>query len=116
MALSAETSISLLLLGISTIYFLFPPGKINYFYGYRTPRSMKSKERWEVANKMASKLMIGLSLFDTVLGYIVADILHYDFLIIYVFLLILEFAILFYLVETKLGKIIITESEMESED
>lgn len=116
MVLSAETSISLLLLGVSIIYFLFPPRKINYFYGYPTRRSMKSSERWKTANKMAPKMMLVLSLFDAVLGYVVADILNYDFLYTFIILLVLEFAVLFYLVERKLGEIDPTESTLESKD
>ncbi|MGO3182506.1 MAG: SdpI family protein [Aequorivita sp.] len=116
MALSAETSISLMLLIVSIIYFLFPPNKINYLYGYRTRRSMKSDENWKVANKLAPKMMLALSLFDAILGYVVADILNYDFLYIFIALLILEFAVLFYLIESKLGKMTSTESELENKD
>ncbi|WP_051285278.1 SdpI family protein [Aequorivita capsosiphonis] len=116
MSLSAETSISLILLGVSFIYFLFPPRKINHLYGYRTPRSMKNNNRWKLANKMAPKMLIALSLFDAVLGYVVADILNYDFLYLFTGLLILEFAILFYLIEKKLGRIDPTETELESKD
>ncbi|WP_310991586.1 SdpI family protein [Aequorivita marina] len=104
MALSAETSISLILLGVSLIYFLFPPKKINYLYGYRTSRSMKNQERWKVANKMASRMMVALSVFDAVLSYVLVDLLNYNFLTIFIVLLLLEFGALFYLIEKKLGK------------
>lgn len=110
MSLSAETSISLLLLGVSLIYFLFSPKKINYFYGYRTPRSMKTEVGWKVANKMAPKMMIALSIFDVVLGYLVADILNYDFLYFFTAILLLEFAVLFYLIEKKLSRMDATET------
>ncbi len=36
----------------------FPPKNINGFYGYRTPSSMKSQERWVFAQVYASKEMI----------------------------------------------------------
>lgn len=39
------------------------PGKINMFYGYRTPRSMKTPESWKAANSYANKLMIRFSLY-----------------------------------------------------
>jgi len=36
----------------------FPPKNINAFYGYRTPASMKSKERWDFAQAhSANELM-----------------------------------------------------------
>ncbi len=43
----------------------YPPKAINHFYGYRTPRSMKSQERWEYAQQYSAKLLIrsGLMLF-----------------------------------------------------
>lgn len=116
MHLSAETSISLMLLGVSIIYFLFQPKNINYFYGYRTPRSMKSKEHWKVANKMAVKMLMVLSLFNVALGYVVVDILNYNFPYIFLTIIVLEFAIMFYLIEKKLGEIDSTKSEMNRED
>lgn len=36
----------------------FPPKKINGLYGYRTKNSMKSQERWDLAQRTASNLMI----------------------------------------------------------
>lgn len=32
----------------------FPPKKINWLYGYRTPSSMKSQERWDYAQIVSS--------------------------------------------------------------
>lgn len=51
-----------LLLTISLLYKAFPPKKINYLYGYRTSRSMKSEQAWQVANKMSAHLMMWASL------------------------------------------------------
>lgn len=116
MLLSAETSISLILLGVSLIYFLFPPKKIDHLYGYRTPRSMKNRHRWKVANSLAPKMMIALSLFDVVLGYVVADILDSDFIYLFTALLILEFVILFYLIEKRLAGINPKGSKLETKD
>lgn len=36
----------------------FPPKKINNFYGYRTPRSMKSQEAWDFAQVYGAKKMM----------------------------------------------------------
>lgn len=40
----------------------FPPKKINSFYGYRTPRSMKNQENWDFAQKYAGQLMLSWGL------------------------------------------------------
>ncbi|HMP98127.1 MAG TPA: SdpI family protein [Cyclobacteriaceae bacterium] len=45
------------LLVIGYLFMRFPPKKINHFYGYRTPRSMRSQEAWDFANKYSSALM-----------------------------------------------------------
>lgn len=63
----------------------FPPKKINGIYGYRTPNSMKNQERWDFAQKFASKEMMKLGailsfssfsvfiwLASTVVGLIIA--------------------------------------------
>ncbi|MDP4629843.1 MAG: SdpI family protein [Flavobacteriales bacterium] len=36
----------------------FPPKKINSIYGYRTARSMKSQENWDIAQRYSSRLML----------------------------------------------------------
>jgi len=49
-------------LGLSGLCFLFvgwltnrkPPANINHLYGYRTPASMASQERWDFAQRVAS--------------------------------------------------------------
>ena len=53
----------LLGLSLGTILFLvgwvmtkWPPKKINHWYGYRTPKSMKSEENWHFAQKKSAKL------------------------------------------------------------
>jgi len=40
------------------IFRFFPPKKINRWYGYRTPRSMRNHDTWDVANRFSSWLMI----------------------------------------------------------
>ena len=55
---------------VGMIMVKYPPKKINSFYGYRTPKSMKSQEQWDYAQKYSSKLMVklgvGLSLLSLV--------------------------------------------------
>ncbi len=61
-----------LILSVSLIYDLvlfipgwimwrFPPRKINWFYGFRTARSMKSAETWTYANRRCGRLFMMLS-------------------------------------------------------
>lgn len=40
--------------------------KINHFYGYRTTRSMASKEAWEYANKTTGKIWLFLGITQTI--------------------------------------------------
>ncbi len=41
---------------------LRPPKKINWFYGYRTRRSMANQQIWDFANKIGAQMfkMVGL--------------------------------------------------------
>jgi uncharacterized membrane protein len=61
-----------ILAGIITL--IFPPKEINSLYGYRTSRSMKSKEAWKASNAYASKMAIlggiDLLLLDLILYWI----------------------------------------------
>ena len=49
-------AIAYIILGLFMIK--FPPKKINYFYGYRTPGSMKSQNRWNFAQIYSAKEFI----------------------------------------------------------
>ncbi len=40
------------------LFLKYPPKRINWFYGYRTSRSMRSQERWDFAQKHSAKEMI----------------------------------------------------------
>jgi len=52
----------IIILGILTLK--FPPKKINYFYGYRTPLSMKNQKNWDFAQIYSSHefIKIGIAL------------------------------------------------------
>ncbi|MBX2967771.1 MAG: SdpI family protein [Cyclobacteriaceae bacterium] len=47
-----------LILVLAFLYKRFPPKKINHIYGYRTPRSMKSQEAWDCANRYSSNALV----------------------------------------------------------
>ena len=52
------TGIIFLIVGI--IMLKFPPRNINSYYGYRTKRSMRNKERWTFAQKYSAIQLIKL--------------------------------------------------------
>lgn len=57
------TAIAVLISGFAL--FLFPPKKINAFYGYKTPSSMMSQKNWDFSQKYAGKMLIIAGLFLT---------------------------------------------------
>ena len=64
---------TLILTAVGVVFWMYPPKKINEFYGYRTTRSCKSQEAWDFAQKYSAKMM-------TVLGLValaVASIAHW---------------------------------------
>ena len=60
----------LILVTFGFIMLKFPPKKINSLYGYKTSSSMKSKERWDFAQKFSSKEMIKLGILLAISGLI----------------------------------------------
>jgi len=59
----------------AAVLYIFPPKKINIIYGYRTGSSMKSKERWDFAQKYSAKqLAIGgaLMILVSFIGKVIA--------------------------------------------
>ena len=64
---------TLIITVVGVVFWMYPPKKINEFYGYRTIRSRKSQEAWDFAQRYSAKLM-------TVLGLValaVASIAHW---------------------------------------
>lgn len=43
---------------IGGIFLKHPPKEINFIAGYRTARSMKSREAWDFANRYSARLML----------------------------------------------------------
>ena len=83
------------------ITYLFPPKKINFLYGYRTNRSMKSQESWDFAQKFSAKELMKLGFVLTALSFI-PQYIHFNNsvnLILGISLLILVVIILFVRVE-----------------
>lgn len=57
------------LLLAAAVMYIFPPKKINWFYGYRTVASMKSQERWEFAQRYSTIQMTKASLFMIIISF-----------------------------------------------
>jgi uncharacterized membrane protein len=43
---------------IALLFRNYPPKRVNNWYGYRTPRSMRSQEAWDSANAFSSRAML----------------------------------------------------------
>ncbi len=56
----------------------YPPKKINRWYGYRTPASMRSQERWDFAQTFAAKEMIKQGFLLTMGGIFFGFLFQFD--------------------------------------
>jgi uncharacterized membrane protein len=55
---SLTVTIGLILVIVGLISKIFPPTKINSFYGYRTSTSSRNLDTWKVANTYSAGLMM----------------------------------------------------------
>ncbi|MCC9071557.1 SdpI family protein [Flavobacterium sp. F-65] len=93
--------VSILLLLVSIALLLFPPKRINHFYGYRTRRSKKNIENWKFSNRFAA---IGMLLFSAcnIIGlYITSLFIDEINKNVIAVILLVEFGVLFYVTEKK---------------
>jgi uncharacterized membrane protein len=60
--------VSLFILVIGILFKLFPPKKINGFYGYRTLSSMINIKAWNYAQKIGAYSFIVLSIVLLIIG------------------------------------------------
>lgn len=77
--------IFLILLGVAILYFLFPPKKINALYGYRTYRSMKNETNWLYSNRIASRGLFLICLFNLTLSLLFIDLEISYYMTLFVF-------------------------------
>lgn len=66
-------SVGLIFMAVGCAMYKFPPKNINALWGYRSSSSIKNQDRWNFAQKYASKEMVklGLILMTTcILGFI----------------------------------------------
>ncbi len=62
--------VPLSMVGFGAYFMKHAPKEINYFFGYRTRRSMMSRDTWEFAHKYCGRLWLyfGLSMIPADLG------------------------------------------------
>lgn len=87
------------------IFLKYPPKKINNWYGYRTPSSQKSQERWDFAQEYSSKQMIRIGIVFMIIslfGFFLPGSLIEAFAA--VFILLILTIILLYRVESAIKK------------
>lgn len=97
---------------IGYIMYRFPPKKINYFIGYRTRKSMKSKKNWDFANKFCAKLWFNTGLVMLVITIVLLLLNIYEVIIlteanilIIIFLELIMILLAPFIVENKLKKL-----------
>ena len=61
--LTAPLLVGIIFMITGAIVYCFPPKKINFWYGYRTPNSMQSEERWKFAQIFSAMKMIQAGIF-----------------------------------------------------
>ena len=66
--LLANLSIGAILLVVALILKAAPPKKINWLYGYRTPRSMKNQETWNTGNRIGARGLLILAVCQLLCG------------------------------------------------
>jgi uncharacterized membrane protein len=72
--LIVNVALAAVLMGMMLLFKKNPPKKINHIYGYRTSRSMRSQESWELANRHSVDLMVKWSFATTavqILAYLI---------------------------------------------
>lgn len=89
--------LGLILFMAGLVLYMFPPKRINSFYGYRTYNSMKNIENWKTANQISSKLLMLIGLVLSMVGYFTSPIWALVTLIPLIW-------ILFLLVEWRISK------------
>ena len=55
---------------IGAIFKIFPPKKINYFYGHRTTLAMKNQDTWDEAQRYSANTMIILGVISILIGLV----------------------------------------------
>jgi uncharacterized membrane protein len=65
------TILGLIFVLVGALLYKFPPKKMNSYYGYRTPSSMKSKEAWQFAQKFSATELMKSGVVMILVGIII---------------------------------------------
>lgn len=95
--------VAILFISGGIIMKVFPPKFDSGIYGFRTKKSSKNKENWEIAQKKSSNYIIFFGMFDFVLTFIndifIKNNVYYNLQVLFV----IVYSILIYvLVQRKL--------------
>jgi uncharacterized membrane protein len=66
-----------MMLVLAFLFKRFPPKKINHWYGYRTPRSMRSQQAWDYANQYSSNAFLVVSGLTCLAQVITASLMDF---------------------------------------
>ncbi len=55
---------------VGMIMKVYPPKKINWFYGYRTNTSRRSQETWDEGNSYSAKTMVVAGIVLAIIGFV----------------------------------------------
>ena len=86
---------------VALVFKMIPPKKINYLYGYRTPRSMKNIENWNFANHYSATFMLVSMPVLFVVSYLL-DYFNFEAQTALLGVLFVTLALMFYLTEKKM--------------
>ena len=100
----ATTITSLLLIAVGIYGLKFPPKKINYFYGYRTRRSMANQTIWDFANKIGSKMIFVLGIITLILSLVMFIIFPKYGVFISILLVLIGLGVGLFWCETKISR------------
>lgn len=85
-------------------YKTYPPKKINWWYGYRTKRTMANQEVWDYANKIGAKFIFNHGIFILIFGNLAAIVFSKEYFIIALLVIVLlGIAIGYYWCERQLN-------------
>src|SRR5580698_5298318 len=61
---------------IGGILYLFPPKRINDFYGYKTEAAKKNQQTWDAANRYSSIYLIKAGLALLIIGFMITALFN----------------------------------------
>jgi uncharacterized membrane protein len=88
--LSMALLLPLLMIIIGRLWQNNPPKEVNSFYGYRTTRSMKSKETWDFAHRYYGRIWLITGIVLTPLTLFGMFLLRSDYEVVSIILLLIQ--------------------------